>query len=81
VMGVAQANSEWVSDVIIFDPPHRPSTEGPRVHFLSTGWPPLYGMVELPRLLRRIGIELVEGTGWMGTPQSSDARLTEEGRP
>ena len=81
VMGVAQANSEWVSDVIIFDPHHRPSTEGLRVHFLSTGWPPLYGMVELPRLLRRIGIELVEGTGWMGTPQSSDARLTEEGRP
>ena len=37
-------------------------TDGLRVHFTSSGWPLLHGMVELPRLLRSIGIELIEET-------------------
>jgi pimeloyl-ACP methyl ester carboxylesterase len=77
VLGVAYANRELVSDVIIFDANYRPRTDGLRVHFLSSGWPLLYGMVELPRLLRSIGIELIEGIGWKSMPHSSAERLTE----
>ena len=75
VLATAQANRELVSDVIIFDARHRPSADGLRVHFLQSGWPLFHGIVELPRLLRSIGIELTEGLGW--TPHSSAARLPE----
>ena len=50
-----------MSDVIIFDARHQPSTDGLRVHFLRSGWPILHGMIELPQILRGIGIELIEG--------------------
>ena len=75
VLGVAHANGELVSDVIIFDAAYRPSTDGLRVHFLSSGWPLLYGMVELPGLLRSIGIELIEGNGWKSMPHSNAERM------
>ena len=55
----AAAHRDSISDVIIFDASHRPHTDGLRVHYVSSGWPLLHGMVELPRLLRSIGIELV----------------------
>ena len=55
----AAAHRDSISDVVIFDAPHRPHTDGLRVHYVSSGWPLLHGMVELPRLLRSIGIELV----------------------
>ena len=55
----AAAHRDSISDVIVFDAPHRPRTDGLRVHYVSSGWPLLHGMVELPRLLRSIGIELV----------------------
>ena len=61
VLAAAHANRELVSDVIIFDARHQPSTDGLRVHFLRSGWPILHGMIELPQILRGIGIELIEG--------------------
>jgi hypothetical protein len=48
-----------------------------RVHFLQSGWPPLHGIVELPRLLRGIGIELIEAISWTGTLSSNAAQLAE----
>ena len=74
VLAVAHTNRELVSDVIVFDARHKPSADGLRVHFLQSGWQ-LQGIVELPRLLRSIGIELTEGLG--GTPHSSATRLPE----
>jgi len=59
----AVAHREWISDVIVFEAPHRPRVEGLRIHFLSSGWSVLHGMMELPALLRRIGIELIEESG------------------
>ena len=60
VLAAAHENRELVSDVVIFDARHQPSTDGLRVHFLRSGWPMLHGMIDLPQLLRSIGIELVE---------------------
>jgi pimeloyl-ACP methyl ester carboxylesterase len=76
VLAAARSNRDLVSDVIVFDARQRPSTDGLRVHFLSSGWPLLHGMVELPRLLRGIGIELIEGLDRTDTP-SSATRLAE----
>ena len=55
----AAAHRDSISDVVIFDASHRTHIDGLRVHYVSSGWPLLHGMVELPRLLRSIGIELV----------------------
>lgn len=76
VLAAAHGNRALVSDVIVFDARNRPATDGLRVHFLKSGWPPLNGIVELPRLLRSIGIELIEEIGWTGTPRSHP-QLTE----
>ena len=56
----AEAHREWISDVVVFEAPHRPNTEGLRAHFVSSGWSMLHGIIELPRVLRNIGIELIE---------------------
>lgn len=61
VLAAARANRDRVSDVIVFDAGNHPNTDGLRVHFLQSGWPWLHGMIELPRLLRSIAIELIEG--------------------
>jgi pimeloyl-ACP methyl ester carboxylesterase len=58
----AAVHRDTISDVVVFDALHPPHTDGLRVHFVSSGWPLLHGMVELPRLLRSIGIELIEAT-------------------
>jgi pimeloyl-ACP methyl ester carboxylesterase len=58
---VADTHREYISDVVIFEAPHRPKTEGLRTHFVSAGWSALLGIIELPRILRNIGIELIEG--------------------
>ena len=58
----AEVHRNSISDVIVFDASHPRHTDGLRVHFTSSGWPLLHGMVELPRLLRSIGIELIEVT-------------------
>jgi pimeloyl-ACP methyl ester carboxylesterase len=57
----AELHREWISDVVIFEAPHRPKTEGLRTHFVSSGWSALHGIIELPQILRSIGIELLEG--------------------
>src|SRR5262249_9103546 len=57
----ADAHREWVSDVVIFEATHRPRTKGVRTHFISFGWSASHGIIELPRILRSIGIELIEG--------------------
>ncbi len=56
----ADTHRDAISDLVVFDAPHRTDTNGIRVHFISSGWPTLLGVVELPRLLRSIGIELLE---------------------
>jgi len=54
----ADAHREWISDVVVFDAPHRPSIAGLRVHLPSWNWA-MQGMIELPRTLRSIDIELI----------------------
>jgi pimeloyl-ACP methyl ester carboxylesterase len=57
----AAAHREWVSDVVVFEAPHERHAEGLRIHFVSSGWSALHGIIELPQILRSIGIELLEG--------------------
>jgi len=54
----ADAHREWISDVVVFDALHRPSIAGLRVHLPSWNWA-MQGMIELPRTLRSIDIELI----------------------
>ena len=56
----AEAHLDFISDVVAFGASHRPKTTGPRTHFVASGWSILQGIIELPRLLRSIGIELIE---------------------
>jgi pimeloyl-ACP methyl ester carboxylesterase len=62
----AETHRDLISDVVVFEASHRPDTVGPRVHFVISGWSMLQGVIELPRLLRSIGIELIE------QPEASD---------
>jgi pimeloyl-ACP methyl ester carboxylesterase len=57
----ADAHREYISDVVVFEAPHRSKTQGLRTHFVSAGWSALLGIIELPGILRNIGIELIEG--------------------
>ena len=56
----AAAHRQYISDVVIFEAPHRPKTGGLPLHFVSSGWSALHGIVELARILRKIGIELID---------------------
>jgi pimeloyl-ACP methyl ester carboxylesterase len=56
----AGAQRERVSDVVILAARHRTTTDDVRIHFISSGWSVLHTMMELPRLLANIGIELIE---------------------
>jgi pimeloyl-ACP methyl ester carboxylesterase len=57
---VAERQTERVSDIVVFDPPHRlRRTSGVRMHYISAGWTVLQAFVELPQLLRNVGIELI----------------------
>jgi pimeloyl-ACP methyl ester carboxylesterase len=56
----ADAHRERISDVVVFEAPHRPNMADPRVHLLASNGSVLQGMIELPRILRNIGIELIE---------------------
>jgi pimeloyl-ACP methyl ester carboxylesterase len=60
VVRAAGAHKERVSDIVILEAPHRSSTDDLRVHFISSGWSMLHTMMELPRLLGNIGIELID---------------------
>jgi pimeloyl-ACP methyl ester carboxylesterase len=57
----AEVQMDRVSDVVVFGAStrSRPSN-GVRTHFVSSGLPTLHAMLELPQLLRTIGIELLE---------------------
>ena len=55
----AELHDRWISDVVVLDAVHQPRTKGPRTHFISAGWFVLQSIVELPRVLRGIGIELL----------------------
>jgi len=59
----ADTHRDSISDVIVFEATHRPALDGIRVHFVSSGWSVLHGMIELRRILRGIGIELIESSG------------------
>jgi pimeloyl-ACP methyl ester carboxylesterase len=56
----AGAQRERVSDIVILAPPHRTTTDEFRIHFISSGWSVQHTMIELQRLLAKIGIELIE---------------------
>jgi hypothetical protein len=57
---IAERQTEQVSDIVVFDPPHRlKRTSGIRMHYVSAGWSVLQAIVELSQLLRNIGIELI----------------------
>jgi pimeloyl-ACP methyl ester carboxylesterase len=60
VLRAARAHKDRVSDTVILEAQHRSSTDDVRVHFISSGWSVLHTMMELPRLLGNIGIELIE---------------------
>jgi pimeloyl-ACP methyl ester carboxylesterase len=52
------AHREWISDVIVFEAPYRPDA-GPRIHLVQSNCSVSHAMIELPRILRDIGIELI----------------------
>ncbi len=75
----AKHRKERVSDVVVFDAMHGSKHEGGvRAHFLSSGWSALPGIAELPRLLRTIGIELIDTSMPMKThlTEHSSAEVT-----
>jgi len=58
----AETQHDRVSDVTVFGtspPPSKPSN-GVRKHYIAPGLPTPHAMLELPRLLRTIGIELLD---------------------
>jgi pimeloyl-ACP methyl ester carboxylesterase len=61
----ADTHRERVSDIVILQALHQPSTDV-RIHFISTGWSVLNTMMELPRLLGNIGIELIDDSNLSG---------------
>ena len=71
----ADSHREWISDVIIYEAPHRPVTPDVRTHFVASGWSVLHGMIELPQLLRTISIELIEESGQEATDIASQPAI------
>ena len=59
---LAGAHKEGVSDVVILDALHRSTTDDVRIHFVSTGWSLPQTMMQLPRFLGDIGIQLIESS-------------------
>jgi pimeloyl-ACP methyl ester carboxylesterase len=79
----AAAHRELISDVVIFEARHQPNVVGVRTHYLSSGWSFVHGIIELPRILRNIGIELLEASASeiSGAPtRLMDQTVTEEER-
>jgi pimeloyl-ACP methyl ester carboxylesterase len=74
---MAALHPEWISDVVILAAPRTHSDESVRTHYISSGWSLTKGIVELPRILRNIGIELIEESTSSGTRKRHlDARTT-----
>jgi pimeloyl-ACP methyl ester carboxylesterase len=59
-LNAAGAQRERVSDIVILAAPRGTTTDDFRIHFISSGWSLMPAMMELPRLLAKIGIELIE---------------------
>jgi Serine aminopeptidase, S33 len=58
---IAELDSDWVSDVVVFDASHGPDMPcGVRAHFISSGWSPFFAMSALSQVLRNIRIELLD---------------------
>jgi pimeloyl-ACP methyl ester carboxylesterase len=76
----ADAHRECISDVIVFEAPYRPNAAGLRVHLLPPNWSILQGMIELPRILRSIGIELIEKSALDSHGPHPSARSIDERR-
>jgi pimeloyl-ACP methyl ester carboxylesterase len=57
---IAEANRSRISDVIVLETPGVSGSNSDRTHFVSSGWSPAFGLIQLPRLLRGIAIELIE---------------------
>jgi pimeloyl-ACP methyl ester carboxylesterase len=55
----AASHREAISDVVVLGAMCRLRTEGLRTHFITSDLLGLYGLVDLPRVLRGIGIELI----------------------
>src|SRR5207245_2585261 len=64
----ADVHRDWISDVVVFDALHRPSMAGLRVHLFASNRSMLQGTIELPRILRNIGIELMKESGLQSRP-------------
>jgi pimeloyl-ACP methyl ester carboxylesterase len=60
VLRAAGAQPQRVSDIVILAAPRTTTTDEFRIHFIPSGWSVLDTMLELPRLLAKIGIELIE---------------------
>lgn len=56
----AALHPELISDVVIFEAPSKRGAENVRAHYVSSGWSLTRGIVELPHVLRNIGIELID---------------------
>jgi hypothetical protein len=58
----AGAQRERVSDIVILEALPKSIAVDVRIHFISSGWFMLHTLIELPRLLGSIGIELIEAS-------------------
>ena len=73
---IAESHRDRISDVIVLDATRRSHARGLRVHSIPSGWFALQNIVELPRVLRGIGIELIGDT--VAKPSHHEIELTAE---
>ena len=70
VLRTVEKHRERISDVVVVGASRGPDIEGVRTHFISA-WSALQPMLELPRLLRGIDLELIETADLSGREGSS----------
>ncbi|MHC2333398.1 alpha/beta fold hydrolase [Bradyrhizobium sp. USDA 4454] len=68
----AESHDKWISDVIVLDAANRSTSNEPRTHFISTSWYMLDSILELSRILRGIGIELIGHPGAGVAPNDAE---------
>jgi pimeloyl-ACP methyl ester carboxylesterase len=74
---IAEENKSRISDIVVVEAPRVSDASDVRTHFVSPGLPLLFGLVELPRLLRSIAIELIDTPGPDG--RTSPAHVLSDG--